>query len=44
VTTPTMLTRANAVLLVYHTDGQAHGLSRGVPGVTAHHQLIARVP
>ncbi len=44
VTTPTMLTHANAVLLVYHSDGQAHGTSRGSPGVTAHHQLIARVP
>jgi hypothetical protein len=44
VTMPTMLTHANAVLLVYHSDGQAHGMSRGAPGVTAHHQLIARVP
>lgn len=44
VTTPTMLTHINAVLLVYHSDGQAHGMSRGAPGVTAHHQLIARVP
>jgi hypothetical protein len=44
VTTPTMLTHAAAVLLVYHSDGQAHGMSRGAPGVIAHHQLIARVP
>jgi hypothetical protein len=44
VTTPTMLPHNNAVLLVYHSDGRAHGVSRGVPGVTAHDQLIARVP
>ena len=33
---------ANAVLLVYHSDDQAHGLDRGHIGVDAHHQLIAR--
>lgn len=44
VTTPTMLSHDKAVLLVYHSDGQTHGASRGMPGVTAHHQLIARVP
>ncbi len=44
VLTPARLTHANAILLVYHSDGQTHGASRGAPGVTAHHQLIARVP
>lgn len=38
------LTHANAVLLVYHSDGRVHGMSRGAPGVTAQHQLIARLP
>lgn len=44
VLTPARLTHANAILLLYHSDGQTHGASRGAPGVTAHHQLIARVP
>lgn len=35
-------THANAILLVYHSDGQAHGVDRGRVGVDAHHQLIAR--
>lgn len=39
---PGALTHENAVLLVYHSDGVDHGLSRGQVGVTAHHQLIAR--
>ena len=42
VTTPQMLTHANAVLLVYHSDKTFHGDQRGEIGVTAHHQLIAR--
>lgn len=42
VQAPAPLTHANAVLLVYHSDNQAHGTSRGQIGVTAHHQLIAR--
>lgn len=37
-------TGVNAVLLVYHSDGKSHGESRGEIGVTAHHQLIAKVP
>ena len=41
---PARLTHANAVLLVYHSDGKAHGVSRGEIGVNAHHQLIARMP
>ena len=32
------------ILLVYHSDGMRHGMSRGEIGVTAHHQIIARVP
>lgn len=35
-------THANAVLLIYHSDDQDHGLDRGHIGVDAHHQLIAR--
>jgi len=42
VTAPAMLTRDNAVLLVYHSDRTAHGASRGEIGIDAHHQLIAR--
>jgi len=38
------LTAADAILLVYHSDGKAHALLRGEPGVTAHHQLIVRIP
>ena len=41
---PGKLTHDNAVLLVYHSDHKAHGDQRGEIGVTAHHQLIARIP
>jgi hypothetical protein len=44
VHSPDMPTSVNAVLLVYHSDGKSHGESRGEIGVTAHHQLIAKVP
>lgn len=44
VSAPQMLTHDNAVLVVYHSDGTAHGMERGQIGVTAHHQLIARIP
>jgi len=44
VAAPKMLTHANAVLLVYHSDGKAHGALRGAIGINAHHQLIARIP
>src|SRR6516164_7436506 len=44
LTAPQMLTHANAVLLVYHSDKTFHGEQRGEIGVTAHHQLIARIP
>lgn len=37
-----MPTHANAMLLIYHSDGEAHGVERGQIGVNAHHQLIAR--
>lgn len=41
---PHALTSVNAVLLVYHADGKSHGVSRGAIGVTAQHQLIAKLP
>ena len=44
VAAPEMLTHANAILLVYHSDGRNHGSSRGKIGINAHHQLIARLP
>jgi hypothetical protein len=44
IVSPTSLTHANAVLLVYHSDGKTHGEERGEIGVDAHHQLIARLP
>jgi hypothetical protein len=40
---PTLMTHANAVLVVYHSDNQTHGSERGAIGETAHHQLIARL-
>ncbi|WGS22104.1 MULTISPECIES: hypothetical protein [unclassified Bradyrhizobium] len=42
VTMPSMPTHANAVLLIYNSGGQPHGLERGRIGIDAHHQLIAR--
>ncbi len=42
MTLPDFPTHANAVLLVYHSDAQAHGTERGQIGIDAHHQLIAR--
>lgn len=44
VTAPAPLTHANAILLVYHSDGSAHGADRGRIGIDAHHQLIYRIP
>jgi hypothetical protein len=32
-----------AIVLVYHSDGREHGVSRGRLGVTAHEQLAARL-
>lgn len=40
--TPTILTHDNAVLLIYHSDGESHGTLRGDIGTTAHHALVAR--
>lgn len=39
---PAALTHDNAVLVVYHSDGIEHGMTRGTIGIDAHHQLIAR--
>jgi hypothetical protein len=44
IDTPTPLQHDEAIVLVYHSDSQNHGASRGTIGVTAHHQLIARLP
>ena len=41
VTAASMLTKVNAILLVYHSDGKDHGKERGPTGVTANGQLIA---
>lgn len=41
---PKMPTRVNAILLVFHNDGQIYGTSRGKIGINAEHQLIAKVP
>lgn len=43
LTAPKMPTHANAVLLVFHSDGQSHSTQRGGIGVNAHHQLIVRI-
>lgn len=44
ITAPEPFTHANAILLVYHSDGQSHGLERGAIGIVAHHHLIMRFP
>lgn len=44
LTIPGPVTHAQGLLLVYHSDGQDHGMERGRLGITAHHQLIVRVP
>lgn len=44
IVAPGPITHAEAVLLVYHSDDIDHGMERGQIGVTAHHQLIVRVP
>jgi hypothetical protein len=41
--TSLQLTAENAVVLVYHSDGQDHGVSRGRLGVNAHEQLAAHL-
>ncbi|MEO7392586.1 MAG: hypothetical protein ABIU58_10445 [Ramlibacter sp.] len=42
LTAPTIPHDANAVLLVFHSDREAHETSRGDIGVNAHHRLIAK--
>ncbi|MDF2114011.1 hypothetical protein PY365_00370 [Roseiarcaceae bacterium H3SJ34-1] len=42
VTLPSMPTHVNAVLLIYNSSGQPHGMERGHIGTDAHHQIIAR--
>lgn len=44
VATPHRLGHANGILLVYHSDSKTHGAERGPLGITAHHQLVLRVP
>jgi len=44
VTIPGAVTHAEAILLVFHSDGRDHGMQRGQIGIDAHHQLIVRVP
>ncbi len=44
ILSPEPFTHANAILLVYHSDGQSHGTQRGSIGIDAHHQLIMRFP
>jgi hypothetical protein len=41
VTLPNMPTHDNAVLLIYNSGGQPHGMERGRIGMDAHHQIIA---
>lgn len=41
VTAGVALARGQQVVLVYHSDGAAHAMSQGVPGLTAHYQLVA---
>jgi hypothetical protein len=44
VQSPAPITRADAIAVVYHSDGADHGLVRGTMGVNAHTQLILRTP
>ena len=44
MTLPHMPTHDNAVLLVYHSDQTDHAAERGAIGVSAHHQIIVRIP
>ena len=38
------LSHANAIVLILHSDSQEHGVTRGLIGLNAHHQLIVRIP
>jgi len=44
LTVPGAVSHAEGLLLVYHSDGRDHGMERGQLGITAHHQLIVRIP
>jgi hypothetical protein len=44
VVTNQPLAAGDAIVLVYHSDGKQHGDSRGELGVSAHQQLIVRLP
>lgn len=44
VAIPGGISHAEGLLLIYHSDGLDHGLQRGQPGLSAHHQLVIRVP
>ena len=44
MTSPIRFTHADAIVLVLHSDAQGHGVSRGLIGINAHEQLIARLP
>jgi hypothetical protein len=43
ISIPAAVTHSEGILLVYHSDGVAHGADRGQIGVNAHHQLIIRL-
>ena len=42
VTAPVAPPRGQAIVLVYHSDNMPHAMLQGVPGLTAHYQLVAR--
>ena len=44
VDSPAAIPTGAQLVLIYHSDGQDHQSSMGVPGVNAHAQLITRVP
>lgn len=44
MTSPVLLSHTDAIVLVLHSDSQEHGISRGLIGINAHEQLIARMP
>jgi len=44
IVSPDPLESGNAIVLVYHSDAKQHGTLRGPIGITAHHQLIVRLP
>ena len=44
VLAPAPLAAGDAIVLVYHSDARGHGKARGELGITAHQQLIVRLP